>query len=389
MGSTSGNSPFRRSKKWEAVQAVGGAVSPCAAVCRNGIDGKIKCVSTHASTPLAAPIGVIESFGRGFETVLSQLSLIALPLLLDLFLWLGPHLTVAPLLGEVSVMLEAQLRDADVPGEMYDAMHLALQQAGESLNVFGFLSTAPLGVPSMMVANASAVTPLGAVLSVPVSSGVTLFGLTVGLSVMGLLLGAAFFGLVARRVLPEEQRGSDEQMLGHLWGHWLRLLGFAATVLLAMLLFGFVMAMLSALLSMLHALLGGVATSLGIALWIWALFFVTFTVHGVVMHNRELLPALRNSLRMVRWNMPAVTVLFALIIVLSWGLGFLWSLPPGDSWLLLAGITAHAFVATGVVAATFHFYQDRLRWCDDMQAALAEQKRRAQTTVRKETPKGN
>ena len=107
------------------------------------------------------------------------------------------------------------------------------------------------------------------------------------------------------------------------------------------------------------------------------------------MHNRELLPALRNSLRMVRWNMPAVTVLFALIIVLSWGLGFLWSLPPGDSWLLLAGITAHAFVATGVVAATFHFYQDRLRWCDDMQAALAEQKRRAQTTVRKETPKGN
>jgi len=368
---------------------VGGAVSPCAAVCRNSIGGKIKCVSAHASTPPAAPIGVIESFGRGFETVLSQLSLIALPLLLDLFLWLGPHLTVAPLLGEVSAMLEAQLRDADVPAEMYGTVRLALQDAGESLNVVGFLSTAPLGVPSMMVANASAGTPLGSVLRVPVSSGAALFGLTAGLSVMGLFLGAAFFGLIARRVLPEEQRGSDEQMLEQLWGHWLRLLGFAATVLLAMLLFGFVMAMLSALLSMLHVLLGGMATSLGIALWIWALFFVAFTVHGVVMHNRELLPALRNSLRLVRRNMPAVTGLFALIMVLSWGLGFLWSLPPGDSWLLLAGITAHAFVATGVVAATFHFYQDRLRWCDDMQAALAEQKRRAQTTVRKETPKGN
>ncbi len=371
------------------MQAVGGTESPCTAVCQNGIGGKIEYVSAHASTSPVAPIGVIESFGRGFETVLSQLSLITLPLLLDLFLWLGPHLTVAPLLGEVREILEAQLRDADVPTEMYDTVQLALQGAGESLNVFGFLSTAPLGVPSMMVANASAGTPLGSVLRVPVTSGATLFGLTVGLSVMGLFLGTAFFGLIARRVLPEEQRDSDEQMLEQLWGHWLRLLGFAVTVMLAMLLFGFVMAMLSALLSMLHALLGGMAWSLGIALWIWAPFFVAFTVHGVVMHNRALLPALRNSLRLVRWNMLAVIGLFALIMVLSWGLGFLWSLPPGDSWLLLAGITAHAFVATGVVAATFHFYQDRLRWCDEMQAALVEKKRRVQNTQRKDKPEGN
>ena len=286
-------------------------------------------------------------------------------------------------------MLEAQLRDADVPAEMYGTVRLALQDAGESLNVVGFLSTAPLGVPSMMVANASAGTPLGSVLRVPVSSGAALFGLTAGLSVMGLFLGAAFFGLIARRVLPEEQRGSDEQMLEQLWGHWLRLLGFAAAVLLATLFFGILMSLLAAAISMLHAVLGGMATSLGIALWIWALFFVAFTVHGVVMHNHELLPALRNSLRLVRWNMPAVTGLGALIMVLSWGLGFLWSLPPGDSWLLLVGITAHAFVATGVVAATFHFYQGRLRWVDEMQATLAEQKRRAQTTRRKEMPEEN
>ncbi len=327
--------------------------------------------------------------GRGFETVLSHISLIALPLLLDVFLWLGPQLSVAPLIAEVGVLLEVQLRSSDIPYEMYETLQNTLVDVGETLNVFGLLSTAPLGVPSMMVASGSGGSPLGSELHIPVTSGASLFGFTVGLSVAGLFLGAAFFGLIARQVLPEAERWNDEQTLELLWSHWLRLIGFAGAVLLAMLLFGFLMAMLSALFSMLHAVLGGMATSLGIAFWIWALFFVAFTVHGVVMHNLALLPAVRNSLRLVRWNMPAVIGLFVLIIVLSWGLGFLWSLPPGDSWLLLVGITAHAFVATGVVAATFHFYQDRLRWCDEMKHALVGRDRRAQNVGRTESSEVN
>ena len=327
--------------------------------------------------------------GRGFETVLSHISLIALPLLLDMFLWLGPQLSVAPLIAEVGVLLEVQLRSSDIPYEMYETVQNTLVDVGESLNVFGLLSTAPLGVPSMMVASVSGGTPLGSELRIPVTSGASLFGLTVGLSVAGLFLGTMFFGPIARQVLPEAVRWTDEQYLALLWSPRLRLIGFACAVLLAMLLFGFLKAMLSALLSMLHAVLGGMATSLGIAFWLWALFFVAFTVHGVVMHNRNLLPALRNSLRLVRWNMPAVIGLFVLIIVLSWGLGFLWSLPPGDSWLLLAGITAHAFVATGVVAATFHFYQDRLRWCDEMQYAFVERNRDTQNAGRTESSEVN
>jgi len=358
-------------------------------VCGRDIAGKITCVQKHASTPPSAPIGVIDSMGRGFETVLSHISLIALPLLLDMFLWLGPQLSVAPLIAEVGVLLEVQLRSSDIPYEMYETVQNTLVDVGESLNVFGLLSTAPLGVPSMMVASVSGGTPLGSELRIPVTSGASLFGLTVGLSVAGLFLGTMFFGLIARQVLPEAERWTDEQYLELLWSQWLRLIGFACAVLLAMLLFGFLMAMLSALLSMLHAVLGGMATSLGIAFWLWALFFVAFTVHGVVMHNRNLLPALRNSLRLVRWNMPAVIGLFVLIIVLSWGLGFLWSLPPGDSWLLLAGITAHAFVATGVVAATFHFYQDRLRWCDEMQYAFVERNRDTQNAGRTESSEVN
>jgi len=309
---------------------------------------------------------VIDAFGRGFETVLSRISLIALPVFLDLFLWLGPQLSVAPLTAELGTLLEDQLQAAELPVEMYQAVQTTLERSGENLNVFGFLSTSPLGVPSMMVASGSRGTPLGSELRIPITTGGSLFILSVGLNITGLFLAAVFFGMIARDVLPVDDRWSEEQNLERLWFSWVRLLGFGASLLLAMFLLGLLIAVLSTLLSLLHPFLGGVATSLGIALWIWTLLFVAFTVHGVVMHNFALLPALRKSIRLVRWNMSAVTGLFIIVLILSWGLGFLLSMPSRESWLLLAAIVAHGFVASGVVASTFHFYQDRLRWCDEM-----------------------
>src|SRR5687767_3137530 len=45
----------------------------------------------HAPAP---PVGVIESISRGFETVAGHLALMLLPVLLDLFLWVGPRISL-------------------------------------------------------------------------------------------------------------------------------------------------------------------------------------------------------------------------------------------------------------------------------------------------------
>src|ERR1051326_6269870 len=44
------------------------------------------------------PLGIIASITSGFETVNARLELILLPLGLDLFLWLGPHLSIKPMM---------------------------------------------------------------------------------------------------------------------------------------------------------------------------------------------------------------------------------------------------------------------------------------------------
>ena len=72
--------------------------------------------------------------------------------------------------------------------------------------------------------------------------------------------------------------------------------------------------------------------------------------------------------------------LIAIILGLSAGLNFLWSLPDADSWMLLVGVAGHALVTSGLLAATFVYYQDRYRYWSQLRSYLA---RVANETVEK------
>lgn len=318
-------------------------------------------IRTH--TEPTPPIGVIDSFGKGFETVISQLALVSIPLLLDLFLWLGPRLSIAELFKSFGAFVS---NGEDVPVESARVIELSFNSLAESLNLFSFLSTSPLGVPSMMVSKVGN-SPLGDGLVIPITSWFTVTVVAFVISLGGLFIGTIYFALIARGTLPEELKLDETELLESIWVGWVRLVGFALAVVVAMLTFGVAVSMLAGLASFVHPNITGLVVSLGVAIWIWGLFYVAFTVHGIVMDNQNIRESIGNSLMLVRLNMPSVVGLFGLIMMLLWGLGYLWLSPQSDSWVLLAGILAHAFVATGLYASTFHFYRDRLRWCSELQ----------------------
>jgi hypothetical protein len=72
----------------------------------------------------------------------------------------------------------------------------------------------------------------------------------------------------------------------------------------------------------------------------------------------------------VQINLPPAAGLFMLIVLINIGLALVWNVPADDSWLLLLGLAGHALISTALVAATFVFYQDRLRWWIEMRQAL-------------------
>jgi hypothetical protein len=107
-------------------------------------------------------------------------------------------------------------------------------------------------------------------------------------------------------------------------------------------------------------LLGMLAWSLSIGLGSYVVLHLLFVVPGVLVGGRGLLRAIWESILLIHTQFSSVVGLVLLVVVIYQGLGFVWSLPSGDSWLLLIGILGNGCIATGLTAALFVFYQERV-----------------------------
>jgi hypothetical protein len=91
-----------------------------------------------------------------------------------------------------------------------------------------------------------------------------------------------------------------------------------------------------------------------------------FSPHGIVINQSNFFDSVKISVNLTRRTLPS-TVLFVLAaFLISKGLDLLWGVPNETSWLLLVGIFGHAFVTTGLVASSFVYYRDAIRWIREM-----------------------
>ncbi|MFU8771242.1 MAG: hypothetical protein ACNA8H_02345, partial [Anaerolineales bacterium] len=86
------------------------------------------------------------------------------------------------------------------------------------------------------------------------------------------------------------------------------------------------------------------------------------TPHGIVASEKPVFEAAKSSIRTVRMTLPATSLFFLVAVMLSEGLDILWRVPAENSWLTLVGIIGHAFITTGLLAASFIFYRDANNW---------------------------
>lgn len=316
-------------------------------------------------------MGVVAALTAGFEAVNARLVLILLPLALDLFLWLGPRLSILPLMERMVELLQpppASGADAEGMRQIFEALRASLLNLGGGFNLFSVLSTAPLGLPSLMAARPVSQTPLGAPVIWPVDNGLVYFFLFGVFSLTGLLLGAFYFGGIAQQV--RDTRLAWDLLARQVWGDWARLTALAVLALAVVFLLGGPTLVMAVLLALIHPLLGNLASIAGATLILWALIFGAFALPGIVLQQRGLLGALWDSVRLVQNSLPQTAGLFVAIALVNYGLNVVWNLPGGESWLILLGLGGHALVATALVAAVFVFYQDRYRWWVETQQAL-------------------
>ena len=288
--------------------------------------------------------------------VTRQLWLLALPVGLDLFLWLGPRLNAAGLWSLFQLAIPSGL-DAQTRLFAQD-LQVTLRQAIESANWFGGLRPLLFGVPGLVNGATQALPDGDRPAEWVLASPAVFFAVLIVLMAVGVGLGGLYWSLIARQV--RDGRIDWAAALGRMTEVWPKLLGQALLMIGLVLLIWLVVAALSLVLGAASGLLGALLVMLALSLLIWLLFYLSFSMHGIVLYNQPVIDSMRASIWLGRAHFTPTLGLLCAVIAVEWGMRLIWNLAPGDSWLWAVSIGGNAFVVTGLSMATMVYYADRV-----------------------------
>lgn len=307
---------------------------------------------------------MISALTAGFESVANSITVIALPVLFDLFLWFGPRLRleaiIQPWLDQLPVIY-SQVTSV----ENFDATRQVWQELLSSFNLFSLLRTFPVGISSLLTLEMPLRSPLGMPLSFEAGSLLGIIGWGILVVFVGWLIGASYYYWVSRVTLQEEalpfmKAVTQVVFLSFLWVVLLFGLGIPALFFVS-------------LATLLSPIIGQVVMFVAGLAGLWLLMPVYFSAHGIFTYKMNALNAIMNSLRMIRFTLPTSFMFLFLLIIISRGLRFLWVTPSQDSWWMLIGILGHAFISTALLAASFIYYRNVNNWLKTVLEQLKKQ----------------
>jgi len=329
-----------------------------------------------AQAKVVPPPNLISALRGGFDTTTRHISLILFPIVLDLFILLGHHFGPKTLFQAfVSQVWKLPGMDAPELNEFLKTNQAFWEFMAENFNLASSLRTYPVGIPSLMASRFPANTPLSAPLVVDISTVGELVGIWFVLVVTGMLAGSLFFSLVSRAAAPDGTNLSIARF-GQLVLQVIFLAVLWVIVLLCLIIPALVLVSLLAMISPGIAQLSIILYSIFV---IWMIVPLIFSPHGIFVLKMNALHSVLTSARLVRFLLPGTGVFFLVIIILSQGLDLLWQVPPDTSWMALVGIAGHAFITTALLAASFVYYRDGIRWVQEkLQQQLVAKAREGQ-----------
>jgi hypothetical protein len=319
--------------------------------------------------PLAArrqaqPTGVIETLSAGYTAVNRQLWVLLLPILLDVFLWLGPHVSFSPLVGpavtraseltrQVALGPRRALRNPELSAGLDESRQYLIARADE-VNGLSALAWGPIGLPSLANTLPDDNAELAFVNGW--ADGLALLAACFGVS---LLLGGWFYGGLAAGSVGAggpltAGRNTPRAVLD--------VLGLVGVLLGAALLLGLPVLLLigfTALVSPPVAILGGLMLAAGV---LFASVHLFFAVDAIFVSHAGPLAAIQRSVGLVRRNLrPSVALILLTWLILA-GMSRVWDIlgsnlqPP---YGVAVGILGNAYIASGLIAAGMVFYTQR------------------------------
>jgi hypothetical protein len=320
--------------------------------------------------PLAArrqaqPAGVIETLSAGYSAVNHHLWVLMLPILLDVFLSFGPHVSYSPLVGPAVTQATEWTRQVALgPRRLpnspdllnsLDASRQWLIDRADEVNGLGLLAWGPIALPTLGVLPAAPNEDLAFVSGW--LDGIVLVVACIGVS---MLLGGWFYGGLAaassgvRNGPLAAGRGTPRAVVG--------VLGLVGVVLGTALLLGLPVLLLigfTALVSPPVAILGSVLVAGGA---LFASVHLFFAVDAIFVSRAGPLAAIQRSVVLVRKHLrPSVGLIILTWLILA-GMARVWDVLASNlqsPFGVVLGILGNAYIASGLIAAGMIFYIQR------------------------------
>jgi hypothetical protein len=307
-----------------------------------------------------SPPRLMNSIVAGFNSVTNHLGLILLPVLLDLFLWLGPQFHLQKLLGSAlddsfNYLLDMNSPDLASRLQQFDTLWKELLA---NFNLAGLLRTIPIGIPSLMATQTTTANPLGKADILEIGSGIAAFGLLMVFLVVGFMFGCIYFNQIARSI-QDSPVPFDFKEFGR---ETVQSLALVIGLFMVILFLLFPVSMLLSIFVLINASLADIVLALIGFFVLWMAIPLVFTPHSIFLGQRNLIVSLLTSIRLVRSFLPGTSLFILAAVLITQGLDVLWLVPPANSWLMLVGIVGHAFIYTSILSASFIYFRNGLRW---------------------------
>jgi len=308
------------------------------------------------------PTGLIDTLQAGFNTVNRNVWLLALPIVIDLFLWWGPQPSAGPILERwLAQAPPPQLAAGLGPGFEENRLSalegLRRGEGAARYNLLSLLAPPLVGVPIFHDARGEG--PL-----LPLDSPASAVAVVLASIVLGLTLAALFYGLLAQGV-REGRAGLRSFMpdfaqlavwVVALFFLVVGVLVFAGGPLIA--LFVATQAMGS---QSVAAGLASVMAAVLVGVGLWAFVYLFFTPDALYVSRVPPLIAIQHSIRVVRYNFWSSVGLMLLMLLITAGLSVLWQQLATTLRTagVAVGIVGHIYISAGLAAASMTYYRER------------------------------
>lgn len=324
-------------------------------------------------TESSALPGIGATIAAGFDLTTKHIWLLAAPILLDLFYWLGPRLSFTQLFQNFIRLQQAEAAQNPLLADFSSQLLTDVP----ATNLFSSLSLPFVGVPTFM-AGLPESSPLAPSV-VEIQSWSSWVSFLVVLIVLGLLLTTIYFTLVGRIAATREaagvvSRGSEtaviefsfretwdtSEIIGRVRHAWPRLLVLLFAIFVFLLVLYIPASLVGLLVGAFLGELGLVIVLLGVPfIGMWLVLYLCFVPHGLMQNGRSLRRAIVESARLVHRQLHSTITFLLTIWVVNALVDMALLLADDGSWFALIAILGHAFISTAMIMATFIFYQAR------------------------------